>query len=132
MLSRTCQLHMSDFCFSFSRPRLLQAETVRCLGCKRTIHQSTPGKQPAGGCGLCEDCQATEGAWAGAYLDLLRDSNLAEDRLAASQAFCTRCHSGGPSGAFLCDNGECPVLYARLASSARIGPLQQSLSRLDW
>lgn len=65
-------------------------------------------------------------------MDLLQERNIAEDRLAASHAFCTRCHSGGTSGAFLCDNGECPVLYARLASSARIGPLQQSLLRLDW
>lgn len=72
-----------------------------------------------------------EGKWEATYLGLLGEQAAEEGRQAASYAACRDCHSGGASGPVLCENGECPVTYARLACSSRLQQVELQLRRLD-
>lgn len=107
--------------------------TIRCLGCKRHIPS---GKLPPGagveGPGLCDACSSQDGKWEEVYEGLMQRENRLEHRRAGAHAFCMRCHSGGMTGAVVCENGECPVLYARVESSARMVTVGNLLRRLDW
>ncbi|DBA67150.1 TPA: hypothetical protein ACH3X2_001471 [Trebouxia sp. C0005] len=107
--------------------------TIRCLGCKRHIPS---GKLPpdAGvvGPGLCDICSSQEGKWEEVYLEYLQHVNRLEHRQAGAYAYCMRCHSGGESGSVVCENGECPVLYARVESAARLTTVSTFVKRLDW
>jgi hypothetical protein len=64
-------------------------------------------------------------------LALLGEEGLAEARQSAAYAACRDCHSGGALGAVLCANGECPVSYARLSTTARLQRVGGQLRRLD-
>lgn len=108
-------------------------ETIRCLGCKRTIPSGkVPPDAGVEGPGLCEVCSSQEGKWEEVYEGLRQHANRLEHRWAGASAFCMRCHSGGMTGAVVCENGECPVLYARVESAARMVTMSNLLRRLDW
>jgi DNA polymerase delta subunit 1 len=74
---------------------------------------------------------STPGRWEETYLSLLDDQTAAEARQTAAHAACRDCHSGGVLGPVLCENGECPVTYARLACSSRVQLADKQLRRLD-
>ncbi|KAK9810365.1 hypothetical protein WJX72_009511 [[Myrmecia] bisecta] len=107
--------------------------TLKCLGCKRTIPwKPPPGDPNAVGPGLCESCSQEEGKLAAVYLDLQQQENHYAMRFGLAMSSCIQCHSGGLTGPVLCENGECPVLHARLESQARQRAVQRNLQRLDW
>ena len=107
--------------------------TIRCLGCKRHIPSGKlPSNAGVEGPGLCEVCSSQEGKWEEVYLECLQHVDRLEHRQAGAQAYCMRCHSGGMTGKVVCENGECPVLYARVESAARLVTVNTFLRRLDW
>lgn len=73
----------------------------------------------------------TEGKWAETYLRLGEEQRGAQARQAAALAACAGCHSGGGCGPVLCENGECPVTYTRLACSSRLQQVEGQLARMD-
>ena len=81
--------------------------------------------------GLCDTCRSDGACWQAAYMELLSDEAAAEARAAAAHAACRDCHSGGAAGPVLCENGECPVTYARLACSSRVQAAGRALRRMD-
>lgn len=89
--------------------KLLDAGTIKCLSCKRTINAGAapPNEVPA----LCEDCANDEGRLESVLLELQGEERLLEDRLCTANALCMRCHSGGLTGPVLCENGECLVSH---------------------
>lgn len=72
-----------------------------------------------------------EGKWEETYLGLLGEQAGVEARQCSAYATCRGCHSGGALEPVLCDNGECPVTYSRLACSSRLQQLDAQLRRLD-
>ena len=110
--------------------------TSKCLGCKRAL--SAPKNRPAGipqsveAPGLCDSCAQTFGRRAEVHFQYLGHYNQLESQLAKAHAYCARCHSGGLSGRVACTNGECPMLYARLETDARLSTVEQALARLEW
>jgi DNA polymerase delta subunit 1 len=72
-----------------------------------------------------------EGRWEETYLGLLDDQAAAEARQSAAYSACAACHSGGASGPVLCENGECPFTFTRLACSSRVQQVDKQLRRLD-
>lgn len=107
--------------------------TTRCLGCKHHMPSSKSSKaSEALEPGLCDICRGEDGKWEETYLEYLGHVNKLEARKAGAHAYCMRCDSGAGEGAVVCENGECPVLYARVESQARLETVTQALKRLDW
>ena len=107
--------------------------TIRCLGCKRHIPSGKlPSSAGVEGPGLCDVCSSQEGKWEEVYEGFLQHANKLEHRQAGATAYCMRCHSGGMNGLVVCENGECPVLYARVESASRMVTVNNLLKRLDW
>ncbi|KAK9916419.1 hypothetical protein WJX75_002409 [Coccomyxa subellipsoidea] len=104
--------------------------TVKCLGCRRPVHSI--GSSAEDGPALCEDCAVEDGVREGVFLELLGEQRRLEQRNCTANALCMDCHSGGLTGKVLCENGECPVLYARLSTAAKLNSLDHSFRRLDW
>jgi hypothetical protein len=69
--------------------------------------------------------------WQSAYLSLVGKQSLQEARLTAAAAACRQCDSAALPQPVLCECVECPVLYARLGSAARLQGVEQSLCRMD-
>lgn len=107
----------------------MHTASAKCLGCKRAFQQRElkGGRAP----GLCNSCQGLDGREAGVHLECLSEANAAAARLGSSLSTCVRCHSGGLSGEIACENGECAVLYSRLAASARLESAAKNLQRLE-
>lgn len=81
--------------------------------------------------GLCESCSGQEGKWAQTYEGLSQEAAEVEAQRCAAHAACRQCHSGLMVQAVACENSECPLTYARLASDARLGSVVASLRRMD-
>lgn len=81
--------------------------------------------------GLCDSCARTEGRWEDCYVTLLEEQAGVEARQCSAYAACRDCHSGGAVGPVLCENGECPVTYTRLACSSRLQLVDKQLRRMD-
>ena len=103
--------------------------TAKCLGCKQALSAFKGAVEDAPG--LCDSCSREEDRWAQVFLTIEGDFEVAEARHAAALGFCTKCHSGLLSEQVLCDNGECPVTYARLSSQVAMHSAAESLRRLD-
>ncbi len=82
--------------------------------------------------GLCEACAAIPDKLPEVYLEFQKHVDEFETHRAQALSYCARCHSGGLGQPVVCENGECPVLYARIESAARLTTVSQSLARLDW
>ena len=107
--------------------------TIRCLGCKRHIASGKlPPQAGVQGAGLCDVCSSQEGKWEQVYVEYMQLVDNLERRQTSAQAFCVRCHSGGMAGPVVCENGECPVLYARVESAGRLVTVNNLVKRLDW
>ena len=124
--------------------------TARCLGCKAVLPQrqggmfavagsssrtgSSGGTQPPEGKdpGLCESCKQEDGKLEAVYLHTVADQGSAAASLRGAHTACRRCHSGGQTGAVVCENGECPVLYVRYQAERQLRNADHRLVRLEW
>jgi hypothetical protein len=126
-------------------------QTAKCLSCRQPIQsgkaavagplspgsssgssrrgtgQQEPGLLPA----LCDTCAGEEDCWAQVYLGTLQEDSRQWQALCSAQGACLRCHSGGGSGAVLCENAECPVLYPRLGAARALAASEAKLERLE-
>ena len=101
------------------------APKARCLGCRQNVGGSPPP--------VCDSCKATPSRAQEALLRVLDDLNNAEAKLAAGDAACLRCHSGGLMQEILCTNGDCPILFARGKARADAAEARAAISRFsDW
>jgi hypothetical protein len=99
--------------------------TARCLHCRQNVSAKPPPP-------LCDNCTA-DGRAQETLLRLLEDASAADVRLAAGDAACMRCHSGGLMHPILCANGDCPVLFARGKAGADAAEAREALARFnDW
>jgi hypothetical protein len=80
---------------------------------------------------LCDACAGEDDCWAQVYLGTVQEDSRQWQALCGAQAACLRCHSGGGSGAVLCENAECPVLYPRLAAARALAGTEAKLERLE-
>lgn len=103
--------------------------TAKCLGCRQAMSRFRGAPEDAPG--LCDSCAGEEDRWAQAFLAIEEEETKAEARNAAAHAACRQCHSGLLCEEVLCDNGECPVTYARLSSQGTLRSTAESLRRLD-
>ncbi|KAI3433870.1 hypothetical protein D9Q98_003673 [Chlorella vulgaris] len=101
----------------------------KCLGCKASMPGWKGDLDEAPG--LCDSCARTEGRWEDCYVTLLEEQAGVEARQCSAYAACRDCHSGGAVGPVLCENGECPVTYTRLACSSRLQLVDKQLRRMD-
>jgi DNA polymerase delta subunit 1 len=103
------------------------APRARCLGCRQV--PAGPPPPP-----LCAECDAQPGREQEVLLRTLDAANAAEQRKAAGDAKCMRCHSGGGMHEILCANGDCPVLFARGKACADAAEARDALARFapDW
>jgi hypothetical protein len=115
--------------------------TARCLGCK-AVMPSTPASSSSGSGvqprpagiepGLCANCRAQEGKRAAVYLQTVQEQVRASASFCAAHSACRRCHSGGLMGGVVCENGECPVLYARFRAEREVRNTDHRLQQLEW
>lgn len=103
--------------------------TAKCLGCRRGMPEFKGEADDAPG--LCDACAGEAGKWEEAYLGALGEAAAAEARAAAAAAACRSCDSATLGQPVLCDNGECPVTYARLGAAADASAAAKALRRLD-
>ncbi|KAF8067421.1 POLD1 [Scenedesmus sp. PABB004] len=109
------------------------ATLPQCLACKRAMRAPAAGPGAGGAApGLCDACAREPGTRAAVLVALTAEAGGAAARLAAAHSACRRCGSGCQFGAVLCENGECPVMYARLASERAGRTAAHALARLDW
>ncbi|GFR40571.1 hypothetical protein Agub_g1149, partial [Astrephomene gubernaculifera] len=109
-------------------------QSARCLGCKQVLPRDCGGGggDLASAPGLCGACLREPDTLPATHLRTLADDNTAFTQLASALATCLTCHSGGhAAGALLCENGECPQLFARLGAVRRLAASGERLERLD-
>ena len=69
--------------------------------------------------------------WASAYVMLQHEDDSECAQLSRAAGQCMTCHSGGHFGPILCENGECPALYARLGAARRLAAAGTKLERMN-
>jgi hypothetical protein len=124
--------------------------TARCLGCKTVMQSkglglfgssaaagsssSSSSAQPPPGVdpGLCPACRQEEGKHEAVHLHTVVEQGSAAASLGGAHSACRRCHSGGQTGAVVCENGECPILYVRYQAERQLRNADHRLLRLDW
>jgi hypothetical protein len=111
-------------------------QTAKCLSCKQPIKQQQQQQQqqqqaPAPAPALCNSCQLQAGCWARTLLGTLQDDSRKWQQLCRAEAACLACNSGGHAGPVVCENGECPALYPRLAAARALAASEGRLERPD-
>jgi DNA polymerase delta subunit 1 len=73
---------------------------ARCLSCRQNVSAGNPAPP------LCDACRGEPGRDQETLLRCTDAANAAEERSAAADAACIRCHSGGLMHEVLCANGD--------------------------
>jgi DNA polymerase delta subunit 1 len=108
-------------------------QTAKCLGCKQVIHTKPQhGSESEVEPGLCDDCAKEDGKRESVFISVMHEASDAAERFSAAHSACRFCHSGSQWGGVVCENGECPVAYERLASERLVRTAEHRLLRLDW
>ncbi|KAF6253905.1 hypothetical protein COO60DRAFT_1642829 [Scenedesmus sp. NREL 46B-D3] len=120
-------------------------QSARCLGCKAVIYTKAPAaassrptseqQQRHVDPGLCERCLQEDDTRKAVQIAVTKEASDAAAKVCAAQSACRSCHSGGQLGAVVCENGECPVVYARLSGERQVATAEHKLlrlERLDW
>ena len=123
----SCRQPMKQQAAAAASPFASPGSSVRSGGSSRGQQQPEPPPPPA----LCDSCQQQPDSWAQAYLGALQEEGRQWEQLCGAQAACLSCHSGGHCGPVVCENGECPALFPRLAAARALAGVEGRLERLE-
>jgi len=95
----------------------------KCLNCGQAIQ--------SGEASLCGKCAGEPGREAQILWGLLNDRQSTESQLHRICQKCQQCGSGMLSQPFLCQNGDCKVLYLRGRAAMDLEDLDRAMARFD-